>query len=191
MTVDGAPAMRSRANGAVIGVADVDATQEIQVLTADYAAEYGGAAGGQIRMVTKSGTTDFHGTLYEYFRNSDLNANTWTRNLSKSTDFASPFRYNNFGYAVGGPVAIPGKFDRFREKLFWFVAQDWIRERNTQTQTQAVPTAADETRELQRVTLPEPLVQRLYTNCITRAPVQSWATPAAYRFPVTSFRRTN
>jgi hypothetical protein len=140
VTVDGAPAMRTRANGAVIGVGDVDATQEIQVLTADYQAEYGRAAGGQIRMVTKSGTTDFHGTAYEYFRNSDLNANTWSRNLSTSTNFASPFRYNNFGYAVGGPVAIPGKLEKFRQKLFIFVAQDWIRERNTQTQTQAVPT---------------------------------------------------
>jgi len=141
VTVDGAPAMRTRANGAVIGVGDVDATQEIQVLTADYQAEYGRAAGGQIRMVTKSGTTDFHGSAYEYFRNSDLNANTWSRNLSTSTNFASPFRYNNFGYAVGGPIAIPGKFEKFRQKLFIFVAQDWIRERNTQTQTQAVPTA--------------------------------------------------
>ncbi len=140
VTVDGAPAMRTRANGAVIGVGDVDATQEIQVLTADYQAEYGRAAGGQIRMVTKSGTTDFHGTAYEYFRNSDLNANTWSRNLSKTTNFASPFRYNNFGYAFGGPVAIPGKWEKLRQKLFVFIAEDWIRERNTQTQTQAVPT---------------------------------------------------
>ncbi len=140
VTVDGAPAMRSRANGAVIGVGDVDATAEIQVLTADYAAEYGSASGGQIRMVTKSGTHDFHGSAYEYFRNSDLNANTWTRNLSKSTNFASPFRFNNFGYTVGGPAAIPGKLDKLRDKLFFFVAQDWIRYRNTQTQTQAVPT---------------------------------------------------
>ncbi len=140
VTVDGAPALRSRANGAVIGVGDVDSTQEIQVLTADYAAEYGRAAGGQIRMVTKSGTTDFHGSAYEYFRNSDLNANTWTRNLSTTTNFAQPFRYNNFGYAVGGPIAIPGHFEKFRQKLFFFVAQDWIRERNTQTQPQAVPT---------------------------------------------------
>jgi hypothetical protein len=141
VTVDGAPALRTRANGAVIGVGDVDATQEIQVLTADYQAEYGRAAGGQIRMVTKSGTTDFHGSAYEYFRNSDLNANTWQRNLSASTNFASPFRYNNFGYSVGGPVAIPGKFEKLRQKVFFFIAQDWIRERNTQTQTQAVPTA--------------------------------------------------
>jgi hypothetical protein len=141
VTVDGAPAMRTRANGAVIGVGDVDATQEIQVLTADYSAEYGRASGGQIRMITKTGSTDFHGSAYEYFRNSDLNANTWQRNLSKSTDFQSPFRFNNFGFSIGGPVWIPKYYDKWRNKFFWFVAEDWIRERNTQTQTQAVPTA--------------------------------------------------
>lgn len=140
ITMDGAPAVRTRANGTGIGVPNVDATEEIQVLTADYAAEYGRAAGGQIRIVTKSGTTDFHGSLYEYFRNSDLNANTWTRNLSTLTNFASPFRYNNFGFSVGGPVAIPGKWDALRQKLFWFVAEDWIRDRATDTQLQAVPT---------------------------------------------------
>ncbi len=141
ITFDGAPAVRTRANGAVIGVADVDTTQEIQVMTSDYQAEYGRAAGGQIRIVTKSGTRDFHGSAYEYFRNSDLNANTWSRNLSTSTNFASPFRYNNFGFAVGGPIWAPKLSDKFREKLFFFVGEDWIRYRATDTQTQAVPTA--------------------------------------------------
>lgn len=172
VTVDGAPAMRTRANGAVIGVGDVDATQEIQVLTADYQAEYGNAAGGQIRIVTKSGTTDFHGSAYEYFRNSDLNANTWSRNLSKSTDFASPFRYNNFGYSVGGPVAIPGKLDKFRQKIFFFIAQDWIRERNTQTQQQAVPT------ELMR--------QGNFSELLSSNPsINPWYKPTQLYFPGT------
>ncbi len=67
VTVDGAPAMRSRANGAVIGVGDVDATQEIQVLTGDYQAEYGRAAGGQIRMVTKAEATIFMAVLMNIF----------------------------------------------------------------------------------------------------------------------------
>ena len=140
ITFDGAPAVRTRANGAVIGVADVDSTQEIQVMTADYAAEYGRAAGGQIRIVTKSGTRDFHGSLYEYFRNSDLNANTWSRNLSPTTNFTTPFRYNNFGFTVGGPIWAPGLSEKLRERLFFFVGEDWIRDRNTDTQTQAVPT---------------------------------------------------
>ena len=140
VTFDGAPAMRTRANGAVVGVADVDAVAEIQVMTADYQAEYGRAAGGQIRVVSKSGTRDFHGSLYEYFRNSDLNANTWQRNLTTATNFAQPFRYNNFGGTVGGPAWIPQMGDKWREKFFFFVAEDWIRYRNTDTQTQAVPT---------------------------------------------------
>ena len=141
ITVDGAPALRTRGNGTSIGVSDVDSTQEIQVLTADYQAEYGSAAGGQIRIVTKGGGSEFHGGVYEYFRNSDLNANTWQRNLSKTTDFASPFRYNNFGFAVGGPMWIPKVYDKLRNKFFFFVADDWIRYRYTDTQTQAVPTA--------------------------------------------------
>ncbi len=140
ITMDGAPATRTRGNGTSIAVPNVDATQEIQVLTADYSAEYGRSAGGQIRIVTKSGTTDFHGAASEYFRNSAMNANTWQRNLSTSTDFASPFRYNDFGFDVGGPVAIPHVWEKWRQKFFWFVAEEWTRYRFTDTQTQAVPT---------------------------------------------------
>jgi Carboxypeptidase regulatory-like domain/TonB-dependent Receptor Plug Domain len=143
VTFDSAPAVRTRANGAIIGVASVDATQELQVLTANYAPEYGSAAGGQIRVVTKSGTADFHGSLYEYLRNSAMNANTWTRNLTPSTRFAAPFVYNNFGLSVGGPVWIPklAFTDALRRRLFWFVNEDWIRYRFTDTQQQIVPTA--------------------------------------------------
>ncbi len=140
VTFDGAPSLRTRANGAVIGVADVDAVQEVQVMTADYSAEYGRAAGGQIRIISKAGTRDFHGSLYEYFRNSDLNANTWSRNLSSLTTNAAPFRYNNFGGTIGGPAWIPKMSNKYRDKLFFFVAEDWIRYRLVDTQTQAVPT---------------------------------------------------
>ncbi|MGH9667385.1 MAG: TonB-dependent receptor plug domain-containing protein, partial [Bryobacteraceae bacterium] len=140
ITFDGAPATRTRANDSSIGVADVDSTQEIQILTADYAAEYGRAAGGQIRIITKSGGKEFHGSMFEYFRNSELNANTWTRNQSATTNFTSPFRYNQFGFNVGGPVYIPGFFNRSREKWFFFVGEEWIRYRYTDTQTQTVPT---------------------------------------------------
>ncbi len=137
ITFDGAPAVRTRANGTSIGVADVDSTQEVQILTADYDAEYGRASGGQIRIVTKGGTNDFHGGAYEYFRNSVLNANTWSRNQSTTTNFQSPFRYNQFGFNLGGPVIIPHIIKR--GKMFFFVGQEWARYRNAQTQTQEVP----------------------------------------------------
>src|SRR5579859_6751763 len=80
ITYDGAPATRTRSNGTSLGSADVDSTQEVQILTADYAAEYGRTSGGQIRIITKSGGKDFHGAGYDYVRNTVFNANTWTRN---------------------------------------------------------------------------------------------------------------
>lgn len=141
VTLDGAPAVRTRANTYVIGAPNVDSTEEIQVLTAAYSAEYGGASGAQVRMVSKSGTTDFHGTVYEYLRNSALNANTWSRNQSPTTRFASPFRYNDFGFAAGGPIWTPGLPSTLRRKLFWFVAEDWIRYRYTDTNFETVPTS--------------------------------------------------
>ena len=142
VTFDGAPAVRTRGSGAIVGVASVDATQEIQVITTDYQAEYGDAAGGQMRIVTKSGTRDFHGSAYEYLRNSAMNANLWTRNHAPSTyKITQPFRYNNFGFTFGGPAWIPKLTpESFRNKFFFFVNEDWIRYRYSDTQTQAVPT---------------------------------------------------
>jgi hypothetical protein len=139
ITFDGAPAVRTRANGTSVGVADIDSTQEIQVLTADYAAEYGRASGGQIRIVTRGGGSEFHGGAYEYFRNSDLNANTWSRNLVAFTNTQSPFRYNQFGFNIGGPVLIPHLLPK--GKMFFFFGEEWSRYRNGQTQTGEVPTA--------------------------------------------------
>ena len=82
ITFDGAVGIRTRSNGESIGTADLDNVAEVQILTAGYGAEYGRSSGGQIRVVTKSGTSQFHGSAYEYFRNDALDANTWSRNRS-------------------------------------------------------------------------------------------------------------
>ena len=141
--IDGAPAVRTRDDGELIAGANTDAVQEMQVLTADYSAEYGGASGAEVRIVTKSGTTDFHGSAYEYLRNSAMNANTWQRNLSPTSRFASPFRYNNFGFSVGGPVWAPKVpiLHRLRNTFFFFINEDWIRYRLTDSTSQTAPTA--------------------------------------------------
>ena len=73
-------------------------------------------------------------------RNSAFNANTPTRNKSASTNFTSPFRYNQFGYNIGGPFYIPGHFNKDKNKFFFFWGQEWLRYRFTDTQTQTVPT---------------------------------------------------
>jgi Carboxypeptidase regulatory-like domain/TonB-dependent Receptor Plug Domain len=85
ITYDGAPMVRTRSNGTSVGVADVDSTSEVQVLTTSYPVEYGRTSGGQIRMVPKSGTSDFHGSAFEYFRDTALIANTWSRNFANLT----------------------------------------------------------------------------------------------------------
>ena len=125
ITYDGAPAVRTRSNGTSIGAADVDSTQEIQILTADYAAEYGRSSGGQIRIISKSGTNQFHGAAYEYVRNTIFNANTWQRNTTPATAFiTAPIHYNQFGYNIGGPVYIPNHFNANKDKLFFAATLD-------------------------------------------------------------------
>ncbi len=140
ITFDGAVAIRTRANGTSIGAADVDSVQEIQILTANYAAEYGRSAGGQVRIVTKSGTRDFHGTAYEYFRNNVLDANTWSRN--RAGQDRETRRFNQFGYMVGGPLFIPGKWNADRNKLFFLWSQEWVRFRQQVTSIVTVPSLA-------------------------------------------------
>jgi Carboxypeptidase regulatory-like domain/TonB-dependent Receptor Plug Domain len=122
ITFDGAPMVRTRSNGTSVGVADVDSTSQIQVLTTSYPAEYGRTSGGQIRMIPKSGSSNFHGSAFEYFRNNDLNANTWGRNFNGQGRGA--FRYNQFGWNLNGPIYIPGHFNKNREKLFFLVGQE-------------------------------------------------------------------
>ena len=129
ITFDGAPATRTRSNGTSLGAADVDSTQEVQILTTDYAPEYGRTSGAQIRFTTKTGTSHFHGAAYEYLRNTALNANTWARNANPNglTSSAAPVHYNQFGYNVGGPIYIPGKFNTSKSKVFFYLGQEWLK----------------------------------------------------------------
>ncbi len=147
VTMDGVNLSRARGDATRntnIGVLNVDSVQEVQILTTTYPAEYGRAMDGQLRFVTKSGTRDFHGTAWEFMRNSVLDANSWTRNNSPKASENSrqaPFRFNQPGYSIGGPVFIPGKFNADRTKLFFFVSQEWVWYRKEQTNTATVPTA--------------------------------------------------
>lgn len=128
ITFDGAPATRTRSNGTSIGAADVDSTQEVQILTSNYNPEFGRSSGAQIRVITKSGTQQFHGAAYEYLKNNVLNANTWARNANPLTKgVTAPLHYNQFGYNFGGPAYIPGKFNSDKSKLFFYWGQEWIK----------------------------------------------------------------
>jgi hypothetical protein len=135
ITVDGATAIRTRSQGAIVGIQNVDAIQEVQVLTGDYMPEYGRASGGQIRMVTKSGGNRFGGSGSFFYRDDKLQANTWTRNKSPNAlenSGPAPFNFKQYGYSLGGPI--------MKDKLFFFAAQEWVNYLAVQTLAITVPT---------------------------------------------------
>ena len=141
ITVDGAVAIRTRSAGATIGVQNADVIQEVQVLTANYMPEYGRASAGQIRFVTKSGSSRYSGNASYFYRDDSLQANTWTRNASPNAienSGPAPFDYKQYGYSFGGPI--PGHW--FKDKLFFFGAQEWVNFNAVQTNTAIVPTQA-------------------------------------------------
>ncbi len=119
-------------NGGMNVSVSIDSIAEFSILTGSYQAEYGRSVGGQINMVTKSGSDSFHGSGYWYHRNDSLNANTFLNNVR---GLAKPlFRYNDPGYTIGGPVYIPHVMERFKNKMFFFFSQEW--------QKQLVPNTA-------------------------------------------------
>ncbi len=144
VTLDGAPMIRTRGNGTTTGVADVDSISQMQILASAYPSQYGGTSGGVLVQVPRTGTQDFHGSAFEYLRNSFFDANTWINKQSSDPNVAghpTPFRYNQFGWNVNGPIAIPHAWESLRTKLFFLVGEEWVRYRQTPSKTGTVPTA--------------------------------------------------
>jgi len=93
--------------GGTAAIPDLDSIQEFRILTNNFDAEYGSYAGSQINVITKSGTNTIHGSVFEFFRNTTLDATQWFNNNQKPV-----FQQNQFGGTLGGPVV--------REKVFFF-----------------------------------------------------------------------
>ena len=113
--LDGAPNSAAAQNQPVIN-ANPDMVQEFKVETNNFSAEFGRAAGGVFNVVTKSGTNDLHFSLYEFFRNDKLNANDFFANRSGTA--RPPFRFNQFGGTVGGPVVHTETVRRTEPNIF-------------------------------------------------------------------------
>ena len=107
-----------------------DAIREFNIARTDYDAEFGGKSGGVINVITQSGTNSLHGSVYEFLRNNVFDA----RNFFAPPDQPAPFRENQFGAALGGPVV--------KEKTFVFLNYDGQRIRDSVAQLFSVPTAA-------------------------------------------------
>lgn len=110
----------------------VETTQEVKVLANNYSAEYGGSAGGVIIATTKSGSNQYHGSLFEYLRNEKLDAANFFAPLVNGEKQRAPLRYNVFGGTVGGRI--------IRDRTFFFVSYEGARRREGNTRTLTVPT---------------------------------------------------
>src|SRR5262245_54940208 len=145
MTIDGVANIDTGDNGGNMATTNIDAVEEFKILTNSYQAEYGRAVGGQVQVVTKSGTQSFHGSGYWYGRRSDWNANSWTnkRNgapapvgVGRVTELPDASR-NDYGYTIGGPIFIPGTFNEEKKKLFFFWSQEFQRRQDPVAERQS------------------------------------------------------
>jgi hypothetical protein len=168
----------------------MDAIQEFRILN-NMSAEYGRSAGSNVNIVIKSGSRDLHGTAYEYIRNDAVDAATFFGNLESQPK--SPYRQNQYGVSVGGPLVIP-KIYHGRDKTFWFFAWEGYRERQGQTQINTSPTQAERNGNFSGLsnTLYDPLTGTLITSgpnagSINRQPFQGNIIPASRINPGIAF----
>lgn len=139
MLLDGAPiqnifsAHSASVSGNTLGI---DGIREYRMVTNGFGAEYGLTMGSQMVIVSRGGSNTFHGSLFDYLRNSALDArNFFDRKTAAATFRLPPFRRNNFGGSFGGPIQ--------RDKLFFFAVYEGIRERLGVAQlNNVIPTAA-------------------------------------------------
>jgi hypothetical protein len=129
--------------GGTNSLVSVDALEEFKIQTSTFAPEFGRSPGGQVQILTRSGTNDFHGTFFEYFRNDALDSKDWFVNANR---LAKPaLRQNDFGFVLGGPVLLPrfgegGPLVGYngRNKSFFFFSYEGLRLRQPQTENRVV-----------------------------------------------------
>ncbi len=117
------------AYGGTASLLSVDAMQEFRIETSTFAPEYGRTPGGQVNITSRSGTNQFHGDVFEYFRNTALDANDWFANNAHLP--RAPEHQNDFGGVVGGPI--------FQNKTFFFFSYEGLRLRQPKTSVIEVP----------------------------------------------------
>jgi len=194
-TLDGADNVDRGSNQTLGSFPSIDGIAEFKVGRSTYTADQGRAGGAQINVVTKSGTSHYHGDLYEFFRNDALNANNWFNNANKvslvdrknsqtpctAANYQdcyakqSPYRWNDFGGTVGGPVPL-GNYNREHNKTFFFFSEEARRIINYTTYTPTLPTQG-----MLQGNFPQPV-------CITSLTVSSSIT--CQGSPVTSIPST-
>ncbi len=145
--LDGISNMDTQINSALNSFRITDAVQEFAVQTSVATAEFGRGTGAQVSIVTKSGSNQLHGSLFEYLRNSNLDAADFFTN--KLSGKKNPLHRNQFGGTLGGPI--------LRDKLFYFGSYEGFRQVAPQVSTTRVPTDAE------RAAVTDPISRSLLT----------------------------
>jgi hypothetical protein len=122
VSVDGGVSSDSDNVNVHISAINIDAIEEVKIVTNAYQAEYGRNAGAQVNIISRSGTREFHGSVSWFKRHEQFNANEFFNNLNDLPK--GRYRYNNWTGTIGGPVFIPRRFNRDRNKLFFFFTHD-------------------------------------------------------------------
>ena len=147
--LDGVQNTDTGSNGGSHDQPNMDSVAEVKVLTSNYQAEYGRNSAGTINVIIKSGTQDFHGSGFWFYRHESLYANNFFSNRTRTPRPIN--RINNAGYTIGGPIYIPGKFNRNKDKLFFFFSQEYVRRQNYPgTQWATTPTELERNGDFSR-----------------------------------------
>src|SRR5215468_694181 len=155
--LDGGDNMDNGSNSTLNVYPSLDAISEFKVLTSNYGAQYGRNGSGTIEVETKGGTKQFHGDAYEFVRNDYFNALNYNDMTSHGGNGQpTPYKKNDFGYTIGGPVFIPGVYNKNKDKTFFFWSQEWRRERAPQSFNTVVPYSAERNGDFSDLCLPAP-----------------------------------
>ena len=146
----------------------VDETQEFKVESSNLSAQYGRYAGGAINVSTKGGTNNFHGNVFEFLRNSAFDANDWFNKRAGRPNI--PFRMNQFGGTIGGPVSIPHVYSGHDRTYFFFAYQGTRRTRGSSYIT-TVPTDAQKAGNFSAAGL-SPIYNPYTTNATSKGRTQ-------------------
>jgi len=148
--LDGATNMDTQINSAIGNFRITDAVQEFAVQTSVPTAEFGRGQGAQVNIVTKSGTNQFHGSAFEYFRNSDLDAADFFTN--KLGGVKNTLHRNQYGASFGGPI--------IKDKTFFFTSWEGFRQVNPTVSSTRVPTTAERNQVTDPISILAPVLAR-------------------------------
>ncbi len=138
--VDGIEISGMELNNYPYAIPSLESVGEFRVLTSGASAEFGGNSGAFVNVVTRRGSNQLHGSLFEFLRNDKLDA----RNFFDVTGRSAPNKRNQFGFVVSGPVLIP-KLYNGKDKTFFMFSWEWQRQRNGATSTALVPSLQERT----------------------------------------------